>query len=920
MFSFRKVILYSIIAILICVVAAEIKTSYLQSIYFSKVAKSCSYKVNYGRGKVIFPKFGPKDERLGYTSIGNITEDLSSTWEVHSQANWSRGALILSGKGISPPYKEKQSTGLEIYDAYGNTVYTVKKPNNLYRRYEDIPELLIKSLLFIESAEMLSGGENKNVVIEWDRLIENSISLILKKMGLPNTKVNGASTLATQIEKYEHSNKGRTEGIRDKLNQMMSASIRLYRNGRNTTISRKEIILNYINSIPLGSVKGNGEVIGFGDGILLWFGRNFLETNKEIRLQKPEFFKEALSLIISVRRPNYYLKHPNELDNLTNKYIGLMLQKGVIGFHLYQEAVEHKIEFSQNIINHNEPIDKNTLSIKRNLMSLLKKENYSINTMDVSATSTINKKYQDKVAVALHSLDKKKLMGERLLSSRNKLEKLIYSFSFYEMVGNNNFLRIQVDSLPDEFNLNDSSKLELGSTAKLRTLITYLDLVSEIWKNKEFNGSPLSIWVSQQKVGSLKELMDAALQRKVSGSPAEGFYTGSGLHYFSNFEGKYNGVSTVAEGLQRSVNLIFIRLMRDIILHLQARNPNSRYVWINGTPQRKEYIQRFINLEVETYLHKFIQRHQGLTKEQSFSLLMKRVPKYPFRLATIFRTVYPEKGIAEFKKFIGGTPKIEELYEKYQFGKFNWQDLGYITRLHPMELWLVAGKPTRKETVISESYKWIWHPRKLRAQNRGITQILEIEAFGKLLPYWKKLGYPFKKLTPSLATAIGSSGDNPTALSNLIGILLHKGRYCPNRRFSGLHFAKETPYETNLIIRNDECPEVLPSEVTEAALSAMRNVVEKGTAVRIRNIFKDREGNPLEVGGKTGTGDNRIKRTGKVLNRTGTFTFHIGRRYFGALTIFVQGKDAAGFTFTSSLPLQVLKLISPELQQMINKE
>ena len=50
-----------------------------------------------------------------------------------------------------------------------------------------------------------------------------------------------------------------------------------------------------------------------------------------------------------------------------------------------------------------------------------------------------------------------------------------------------------------------------------------------------------------------------------------------------------------------------------------------------------------------------------------------------------------------------------------------------------------------------------------------------------------------------------------------------------------------------------------------------------------------------------------------------TFTFHIGGKFFGALTLFVQGKEANKFKFTSSLPLQFLKMISPELEPMIQE-
>ena len=43
-----------------------------------------------------------------------------------------------------------------------------------------------------------------------------------------------------------------------------------------------------------------------------------------------------------------------------------------------------------------------------------------------------------------------------------------------------NYLRVQTDNLAQPFDINEGAKLDLGSTAKLRTLITYLEIVAEL--------------------------------------------------------------------------------------------------------------------------------------------------------------------------------------------------------------------------------------------------------------------------------------------------------------------------------------------------------------------------------------------------------------------------------------------------------
>jgi hypothetical protein len=102
---------------------------------------------------------------------------------------------------------------------------------------------------------------------------------------------------------------------------------------------------------------------------------------------------------------------------------------------------------------------------------------------------------------------------------------------------------------------------------------------------------------------------------------------------------------------------------------------------------------------------------------------------------------------------------------------------------------------------------------------------------------------------------------------------------------------------------------------------ALSQVVDSGTAKRVSGSFKLADGTPLTMGGKTGTGDNRIEAIGsggrilssKSINRTATFVFYIGDHHFGTLTAFVPGRSAENFKFTSALPVQVLKGMAPIL-------
>jgi hypothetical protein len=73
------------------------------------------------------------------------------------------------------------------------------------------------------------------------------------------------------------------------------------------------------------------------------------------------------------------------------------------------------------------------------------------------------------------------LSGDRMLKHGNP-KNLIYSFLLYEKTPSGNALRVQADNLDKPFDINEGVKLDLGSTAKLRTLAHYLQIISDTYK------------------------------------------------------------------------------------------------------------------------------------------------------------------------------------------------------------------------------------------------------------------------------------------------------------------------------------------------------------------------------------------------------------------------------------------------------
>jgi hypothetical protein len=121
----------------------------------------------------------------------------------------------------------------------------------------------------------------------------------------------------------------------------------------------------------------------------------------------------------------------------------------------------------------------------------------------------------------------------------------------------------------------------------------------------------------------------------------------------------------------------------------------------------------------------------------------------------------------------------------------------------------------------------------------------------------------------------------------------------------------------------------MPPEVAHVLKLVTKNVVERGTAQRIKNTFVNPDGTPLEIGGKTGTGDNRFETfrrsadeievtSSKILSRTSTFVFFVGH-YFGIVTAHVEGPEASEYEFTSALAVQVLKTLWPALEPLFQE-
>jgi membrane peptidoglycan carboxypeptidase len=849
--------LWLIVAAIAAVVAAyELRSSRLQAALLSAIAQRARYEVLPGPSDTIrFPQHGPLNERYGYTRLPSFVQRLHAAgYTTIAQARWSWTLLVLAGLRVPPPYQPRLQAGLTLFGRHGDPLYRFREPRRVFRAFEDIPPLVVNTLLFIENRELLeSAHPYDNPAIEVDRFVKAMIDTGLHH--LAGTRgITGGSTLAVQLEKLRHSPEGRTVSIAEKGRQIVSASLRAYLDGPHTLHTRRQLVVEYLNSVPLGAVAGVGEVFGLGDGLAYWFGAELEDVNALLRrADDPAVdraalavaYRQTLALLAAVKKPSAFLtRETHMLDRRVDAFLAALAANGIIPAWLSEAARTVRVQPGaalppprRSFVDH-----KAADAVRIELASVLGVDLPDLDRLDADVTTSLDVGVTKAVTEALRRLRSCRhaadagLVGPRLLPSAN-CQRVVYSFTLYERSASGNRLRVQTDTDDRPLSLNEGSRLELGSTAKLRTLVTYLELVAALHRQLaaappdalrvEARSAPdaLTRWaatyLAEASDRRLEPMLEAAMNRRYSASPAEVFFTGGGKHRFSNFDPDDDGrVLTVREAFQRSVNLVFIRLMRDIAEHLGDR-----------------------------------------------------------RAAAILRDAH--------------HPAREPLLRAFVEGE-------------------------RARAPMGPDAAWLLTTRRKEAQDRAIRIVLEREAFARLHARWRALGYPFDSLVPSYATAIGSSGDNPAALSRLLGIILNDGVELPLVRVETIRFGAHTPYDTTLA-RRTRGRSVLEPAVAALVRRELVGVVEGGTGRRLKGGVAIDRGVTLPVGGKTGTGDNRFERgaASRVINRTSTFAFTIGDRFFGTIVAYVPGPAAAQYHFTSALPVQLLKHLLPVLRPLL---
>ena len=166
---------------------------------------------------------------------------------------------------------------------------------------------------------------------------------------------------------------------------------------------------------------------------------------------------------------------------------------------------------------------------------------------------------------------------------------------------------------------------------------------------------------------NLTDMLQSALERRYSANTSERFFTGGGMHTFRNFRKEDNGRNpTLNEALRESINLPFVRLMRDIVGYSIYLNENRTQLLKNDQdPRRQEYLSRFADREGQVFLRRFWRKYLDKDEQARLEIFIDDLRATSVRLASVHRYLMPNAELDAFATFLRQNMPQERLSDKY---------------------------------------------------------------------------------------------------------------------------------------------------------------------------------------------------------------------------------------------------------------
>ena len=185
----------------------------------------------------------------------------------------------------------------------------------------------------------------------------------------------------------------------------------------------------------------------------------------------------------------------------------------------------------------------------------------------------------------------------------------------------------------------------------------------------------------------LEELLEASLDRRYSANPGEAFFTGGGRHTFHNFDRDDNGrVLPLREALRHSTNLVFIRLMRDLVRFHRARLPYDVDAVLHdpADPTRKRMLEEIGDGEARQALRSAYRSYRSLAPAAIVQHLLGSRAGAPRQLAMLFYAWHIGADGEQLGAWLAqhgaavAPQEVARLQRAYGNPRLNLSDFGYL--------------------------------------------------------------------------------------------------------------------------------------------------------------------------------------------------------------------------------------------------
>ena len=927
-----------------------------------------------------------RDGMIYYPELFDVLSNTGFQVDKNTHLELSPQAKKLFSMGIIPfnHYQGKAFSGLNIIDRHKKNIYQYQHPNQ-FKNFKHISPFILKALLVWENDKLrhVVFDKNKdfielNYLIEGPRLIK-SVSEYLQYKATGEGSYSGGSTLMTTLEKITNTPGGKTQSVSDKINQMIGASLHLYRDGSDSGMDKENSIqkalVDFLNMVPMagGPKTYSGELYGFGASYYAWFGYTIDELNKQLKSQdgdiRAQAYKNICSLIVSIRRPSSLSKTPEIVNRQANSLLKRLNKKKLLNSALFVKSRGMKPEWNPQKKN-NSRLDyalhreasgarnqytqliRQAVAKKSGQVASKKVNLQTIDAMSVAIEMTTDVQLETDIQSILNDMYTELAQQSPFVQGRQKgllhslnldeLNKIKYGAIVLE-IDENGFWNVlaNTDTQSDVvYNPAKQGRFQWGSTAKLRVLVNYLMIIHDeavllqslIKGAKSGNKSGIfadykkssvtikrliASYIKRYPDASMEQVMAWAMSRKISADPKAKFLTGESWHQFHNYQ-KSDDIKepNLWQMTSESINLSFVRLMHDVVDYYIDQ---SGYDKIAVLTEKNNPVRKNI-------LNDAVQAEEAFYYE-GLNYFVERIKK-SFSFYNEHKEgqrVLNEKEIIRSARII--SQKIDNKYQRLSswFKRITLYEktwlLARVRQAHGDTSNMLSSEEisTAEKRIVQQTSQWL-KTSQFWVKNTLYTY-MERRAFAEgVTPAWKKLGYPFD-VSPSYAVVLGSSGDTPMSLVELTATILNDGIHEKNlSSIKRIILAPDSQFETPFKSKS-HLEAIIPQAVARVAKKAMEGVLSQGTA-----IFASRH--PLMksvqlAGAKTGTGDNRHNK--KAINRSAAVLsiLDLGKdkaKYAICITMSVTEGDIERYNFTSKVPVRILARIADHLSPVITNK